>query len=109
MSRPSLPFAVLGAVLSFQGRAFADRAARTEPRVGATARKPHRPGTAIFVAGLGLELGGRRFAYTDALTPNARDYGIFGAPTPAAFLEVYPAAGTTIPLLRDLGLTGTFA
>jgi hypothetical protein len=73
------------------------------------ARKPHVPGTALVIAGLGFDVGGRRFAFTDPITPNARDYDVFGAPMPNIALELYPAAGTSIPVLEDLGLTGSFA
>jgi uncharacterized protein YbjQ (UPF0145 family) len=73
------------------------------------AREKNKVSTAILVASVAFEIGGRRFAYSDPITANTRDYDVFGAPMPAIGLEVYPAAGTKIPFLRDLGLTGSFS
>ncbi len=64
---------------------------------------------AIVVANLAFELGGRRFDYKDALSPNTSSYSVFGAPMPSVGVEVYPAARTKIPIVRDLGLTMRFA
>jgi hypothetical protein len=72
-------------------------------------REKNQVSTALLVASLAFEVGGRRFAYSDPITANTRDYDVFGAPMPSVALEVYPAAGTTIPFVRDLGLTGSFA
>ncbi len=72
-------------------------------------RKHGEVNTAIVVADLAFELGGRRFDYKDNLSPNTSSYSVFGVPMPSVGLEVYPAAGTTIPFLRDLGLTMRFA
>jgi uncharacterized protein YbjQ (UPF0145 family) len=79
------------------------------PPDAAPAREKNRVSTAILVASVAFELGGRRFAYSDPYSSNTRDYDVFGAPMPAVGLEVYPAAGTTIPVLKDLGLTGSFS
>lgn len=84
---------------------------------GAPADQPPAPGgrqhgevnTAIVVANLAFELGGRRFEYKDALSPNTSSYGVIGVPMPSVGLEIYPAGGTTIPFVRDLGLTMSFA
>lgn len=73
------------------------------------AREKNQMSTALFAASLTFEIGGRRFAYSDPITANSRDYDVFGAPMPAVAAEVYPAAGTTIPFIKDLGLTGSFA
>jgi hypothetical protein len=73
------------------------------------ARAPHQVGTALVVVGLEFAIGGRRFAYTDGLTPNARGYDVFGPPMPAVSAEVYPAAGTRVPVVRDLGLMASYA
>lgn len=73
------------------------------------AREKNQMSTALFAASLAFEIGGRRFAYNDPITANTRDYDVFGAPMPAVGIEVYPAAGTTIPVVKDLGLTGNFA
>ncbi len=70
-------------------------------------REKNKVSTALLVASVAFEIGGRRFAYSDPITANTRDYDVFGAPMPALGLEVYPAAGTKIPFVRDLGLTGT--
>lgn len=72
-------------------------------------RSQNEPSTALFVASVAFELGGRRFAYTDALTPNLRGYGVFGAPTPVVGAEIYPFAATGIPVLSDLGVTARIA
>jgi hypothetical protein len=64
---------------------------------------------AIVVANVAFELGGRRFDYKDALSPNTSSYGVLGAPMPSVGVEVYPAARTKIPIVRDLGLTMRFA
>ena len=79
------------------------------PASAAPAREKNQMSTALFAASLTFEIGGRRFAYSDPITPNTRDYDVFGAPMPAVAAEVYPAAGTTVPFLKDLGLTGSFA
>jgi uncharacterized protein YbjQ (UPF0145 family) len=73
------------------------------------AREKNQVSTALVVASVAFEVGGRRFAYSDPITSNTRDYDVFGAPMPSAALELYPAAGTSIPFLRDLGLTGSFS
>ena len=79
------------------------------PVDAAPTREKNQMSTALFAASLGFEIGGRRFAYSDPITPNTRDYDVFGAPMLAVAAEVYPAAGTTIPFIKDLGLTGSFA
>lgn len=73
------------------------------------AREKNQVSTAILVASVAFEIGGRRFAYSDPYSATTRDYDVFGAPMPAVALEVYPAAGTKIPVIHDLGLTGSFA
>ena len=74
-------------------------------------RKPHDIGTALFVAGLAFEMGGRRFEYSDPLegSTNLRPYDVFGAPLAVVHGELYPLAGTSAPIARDLGLTVSFA
>lgn len=72
-------------------------------------REPGQVSTAIVVANVAFELGGRRFEYKDALSPNTSSYSVFGVPMPSVGLEVYPAGGTKIPFVRDLGLTLRFA
>jgi hypothetical protein len=72
-------------------------------------REKNQMSTALFAASLAFEIGGRRFAYSDPITANTRDYDVFGAPMPSIAVEVYPAAGTKIPFVKDLGLTGGFS
>ena len=79
------------------------------PKPEGPAREKNQVSTAILVASVAFEIGGRRFAYSDPYSTNTRDYDVFGAPMPAIGLEVYPAAGTTIPVVKDLGLTGSFS
>ncbi len=79
------------------------------PKDEGPAREKNQVSTALLVASVAFEIGGRRFAYSDPYSANTRDYDVFGAPMPAVALEVYPAAGTKIPVLHDLGLTGSFA
>ncbi len=79
------------------------------PPVDPGARRHGEVNTAIVVANLAFELGARRFEYKDALSPNTSSYSVFGVPMPSIGLEVYPAGGTTIPFVRDLGLTVRFA
>ena len=87
------------------------------PGQAAVAPPPPPPGgrqrgqvnTAIVVANVAFEIGGRRFEYTDALSPNTSSYSVFGVPVPSVGLEVYPAAATKIPFIRDLGLTMRFS
>lgn len=71
-------------------------------------RIPHQVSTALFLVGLEFAIGGRRFAYTDGLSANVRPYDVFGPPMPSVSGEIYPAAGTSIPVVRDLGLTVSY-
>jgi hypothetical protein len=87
----------------------ANPGAPAEPPPAPGARRHGEVNTAIVVANLAFELGGRRFDYKDALSPNVSSYGVVGVPMPSVGVEIYPAAGTTIPFLRDLGLTMSFA
>lgn len=63
---------------------------------------------ALTTVGIDLRFGGRRFAYTDALSPNLRGYDILGPPLLDLSGEIYPAARTRIPVLRDLGITAGY-
>lgn len=62
--------------------------------------------SALLIADLGFELGGRSFSYSDPLTANLPDYSVFGAPLLALRVELYPGARTRRAVLRDLGLYG---
>lgn len=72
-------------------------------------RRPHTIEDALLTGELGFELGGRWFTYSDGLTPNLRPYSVFGAPMFAVAVEVYPLAGTTIPVAQDAGITVQYA
>lgn len=73
-------------------------------------RVRHEAASSIFAIEVGFEVGGRSFDYSDGISPDTRrDYGVFGAPLVAASVELYPAAGTGIRVLKDLGLTGGYA
>jgi uncharacterized protein YbjQ (UPF0145 family) len=73
------------------------------------ARTVNEVGSAILVASLGVTVRGRWFDYSDAGTVNLKPYSTFPAPGPALGLEVYPLAGTRLPILSDLGLTFAYA
>jgi hypothetical protein len=62
----------------------------------------------IFAIGLGFELGGRSFKYSDPVTQNLRPYSVFGVPTLVIDGEVYPAAGTKMTFVRDLGIVAMY-
>ncbi|MEP7119644.1 MAG: hypothetical protein ABJE95_01995 [Byssovorax sp.] len=79
------------------------------PPAPPTGRQRGEVSTAIVVANLAFELGGRHFDYKDALSPNTSSYSVLGVPMPSVGIEIYPAGGTTIPFVRDLGLTMSFA
>lgn len=66
------------------------------------------PGKELFDVAVGAELGMRHFAYTDALTTNLRDYQLGAAPALVAGGAVYPFLDVNAPLLRNLGIVGSF-
>ncbi len=68
-------------------------------------RRRHQANTALVVADLAFEIGGRQFGYSDPITGNLPNYGVFGVPMLSVGAEVYPAALTSIQGVRDLGLT----
>ncbi|MEZ4308264.1 MAG: hypothetical protein R3F14_09495 [Polyangiaceae bacterium] len=72
-------------------------------------RTPHNLGTSLFNASVAFESGGRLVAFTDAISANIRPYEVLGAPMVHVAGEVYPAAGTGLPVLKDLGLTARFS
>lgn len=65
-------------------------------------------GHEIFQVAASFDLAGRFFEYSDGLSPNLRDYDVFGAPGLSANVSVYPLAPTGIVVLRDIGLYGDF-
>ncbi len=71
---------------------------------------PTRTTRATFLSlTAGMEMGGRSFHYTDPITDNLRPYQLFGAPSVALAAELYPLSRSTMPVLRDLGITGSYA
>ncbi|MDI3283021.1 hypothetical protein [Polyangium sp. 15x6] len=72
-------------------------------------RVRHQAGSSIVSAEVGFELGGRVFTYSDGISGNLRRYDVYGAPVGAVQVEVFPAAMTTIPVLRDLGISAGYA
>lgn len=72
-------------------------------------RPRHLAGSAFASIELGFEAGGRWFSYSDGLSAGLRTYGVPFAPMLSIAGEIYPAAGTSIPVLRDLGITLSFA
>ncbi len=75
-----------------------------EKKEEAPPRVRHEAGSSIVAAEIGFELGGRSFSYSDGITGNLRTYDVFGAPTAVVGVEVFPAAMTRVPVLRDLGI-----
>lgn len=63
-------------------------------------------GHEIFGINVSFDVAGRFFSYNDGITPNLRDYDVFGAPGISARVEVFPFAPLGIVVLRDIGLTG---
>jgi hypothetical protein len=86
-----------------------DDKAEPEESSDQPARVRHEAGSSIFGVELGLELAGRSFDFSDGLSTNLRSYSVFPAPAFFASAEVYPAGWTTVPVLRDLGLTLGFS
>jgi hypothetical protein len=64
---------------------------------------------ALFIVGLGVEISGRTFSYTDLLTQNGRDYNVVGVPVPSFMAEIYPLAASSVPIVRDLGIAASYA
>ncbi|WP_437867380.1 hypothetical protein [Sorangium sp. So ce363] len=81
----------------------ADRAERDE---GA---RPPAAGTALFSAGVDLEIAGRTLSYSDLLSDNLRTYEVLGVPMPSLRGELYPFARSAVPVLRDLGVELSYA
>ncbi|MDC3960890.1 hypothetical protein [Polyangium jinanense] len=82
----------------------------TKPKEEApSGRVRHQAGSSIVSAEVGFELGGRVFTYSDGISGNLRRYDVYAAPVAAVQVEVFPAAMTTIPVLRDLGISAGYA
>ncbi|MGK3996691.1 hypothetical protein [Sorangium sp. So ce1024] len=69
---------------------------------------PPAVGTELFNAGVDLEIAGRALSYSDLLSENVRTYDAL-APMPSLRGEVYPLARSALPVLRDLGVTLSYA
>lgn len=81
-----------------------------EPSPGTPSKRtPHLHSTELFEISASFELGGRHVAFTDPVTQNIRPYDVLGVPMIAVSGAVYPAAGTGIPVLKNIGVTGRFA
>lgn len=56
-----------------------------------------------------LGIGMRHFSYVDRVTPTLRPYDLDATPMTAVSAAAYPFAFLGTPILRDLGLTGSYA
>lgn len=72
-------------------------------------RVRHEAGSSIFSVEVGMEAAGRFFAFSDGISSNLRTYDVIPAPVFFVGAEVYPAGWTTVPVLRDIGLTVDYA
>jgi hypothetical protein len=79
---------------------------KDEPKSSRTA---HLRSTEIFDVGVAFEMGARHVAFTDPISPNIRPYDVLPAPMIAVQGEVYPAATTGIPVLKNIGLAARFS
>jgi len=55
---------------------------------------------------VGVDIGNRRFKYSDPVSSALRPYTLPIAPMLSVGLEAYPLAATDLPVLRDLGFRG---
>ncbi|HKO50203.1 MAG TPA: hypothetical protein VJV79_20875 [Polyangiaceae bacterium] len=58
---------------------------------------------------ISMDIGNRRFKYSDALGSALRPYKLPIAPMASFGLEAYPLATSDVPVLRDLGFRGRFS
>ena len=79
-----------------------DRDVASEPAARTVGRE-------LFSIFGGIEAGGRRFIWRDALRGGLRDYSLAAAPLGLAEASVYPFARTRISLLADVGIAGEAA
>ncbi|MGZ3454418.1 MAG: hypothetical protein ACXVEF_32730 [Polyangiales bacterium] len=63
---------------------------------------------ALFIGGLGVDLGLRRFEYNQPITKNLRAYSVSGAPMLTVNVELYPLAGSGGPV-GDFGIVGLYS
>jgi hypothetical protein len=64
--------------------------------------------TSLASAEVDVEAAARHFSYVDRVTSTLRPYDLSAAPFASIAVEVYPLARTTLPVVRDLGLTGNY-
>jgi hypothetical protein len=83
--------------------------ADTGPVAAASSGHDHTRAGTYAVLRAGVEAGSRHFSYVDRLTPTLRPYDLFAAPMVTIDGEVYPLAGSSIPVLSGLGATGRYA
>ncbi len=74
----------------------------------ASSRPAHLYATELFEASVAFEMGGRHMTFNDAISQNIRPYDVLGVPMIAASAAVYPAAGTGLPVLKNIGLAARF-
>lgn len=72
-------------------------------------RVKHVVATELFEVGVAFEMGGRHMTFSDPISQNIRPYDVLGVPMISASASVYPAAGTGIKVLKDIGIAGRFA
>jgi len=65
------------------------------------------PGYELASIGVGIEMGGRRLRYVDALTPGLRDYSVAAAPLATVRAALYPLADASKTV--DVGIVGAYA
>ncbi|MEI9952461.1 MAG: hypothetical protein WDO74_26650 [Pseudomonadota bacterium] len=58
---------------------------------------------------LGIDIGNRRFSYSDEVGSLLRPYKLPIAPMASFGLEAYPLSTSDVPVLRDLGFRGRFS
>jgi hypothetical protein len=93
---------VAAALLSTRARvASAAEPAEVAPALGGADR-------AIFVLSAGGGTGARVFRYNDGLSPQLRTYDLAASPDLAVAAELYPFARLAVPVLRGLGVSGSF-
>ena len=65
------------------------------------------PGYELASLAAGIEAGGRRLRYVDALTPGLRDYSVAAAPLAHVRVAIYPFADASRTI--DIGVVGSYA
>lgn len=114
LARCSSVAAALATALSVLAAAPAARADGAQAAAGARDQRDQDGGpppvaTALFVVGVDLEIAGRALSYSDLLSENLRTYEALGVPMPCVWGELFPLAQSALPVLRDLGLSLSYA